>query len=157
MAWYQIFLIAVLGLAALFFVVGFLVSAAAGLVITKGKGKRIRPSHARMREINIKMGHVDFDEYDRTEKEAFTIRSNGADIIQWVCVRLGQDALIGLHGESLGAITVLEELGMDDKLAFVVSDSCSTSVYHSFRDIFRLARFSVFKHIESIREVDFPL
>ena len=62
-------------------------------------------------------------------------------ITDWVRQRLGEDTIIGLHGESLGAITILEGLGIIPDIAFAISDSCSTSVYNNFTAITHLPAF----------------
>lgn len=56
-------------------------------------------------------------------------------VISWVKQRMGENTLIGVHGESLGAITGLETLGVDDRIDFLVADSgCSdmprATAYH---------------------------
>jgi dipeptidyl aminopeptidase/acylaminoacyl peptidase len=49
------------------------------------------------------------------------------EIVKWARGRLGEDAIIGLAGESMGAITVLEAAAMDERIAFVVADSAASS------------------------------
>lgn len=44
-------------------------------------------------------------------------------VISWVKARMGEDTLIGVHGESLGAITAMEALGIDEGIDFLVEDS----------------------------------
>jgi len=69
-------------------------------------------------------------------------------IADWVRGRLGEDAVIGVHGESLGAITALEVLGVDPGIAFAIPDSCSTTVYKTFTDITRLPAFPFFSFLD---------
>ena len=68
-------------------------------------------------------------------------RQDLAAIAAWVRARLGEDTIIGLHGESLGAITVLEALAIVPGIAFAISDSCSTTVYNTFRAVTHLPPF----------------
>jgi len=65
-------------------------------------------------------------------------------IADWLRQRLGHDVIIGCHGESLGAITALEILGVDENIAFAISDCCSTSVRKTFSDIMHLPAFPFF-------------
>lgn len=44
-------------------------------------------------------------------------------IIDWVKEHYGLDIIIGLHGESMGAVTVLEVLKYKKNLSFVIADS----------------------------------
>lgn len=50
-------------------------------------------------------------------------------IIDWVKQRMGEDTLIGLHGESLGAITAMMALGVDSRIDFVIEDSGCSNAY----------------------------
>jgi fermentation-respiration switch protein FrsA (DUF1100 family) len=51
------------------------------------------------------------------------------EIIKWVRTKLGDDVFIGLHGESMGGITVLEAVGLDQRnIGFVVADSAPSDV-----------------------------
>jgi len=64
-----------------------------------------------------------------------------AAIANWVRDRLGKNAVIGVHGESLGAITSLETLGVDPGIAFAIPDSCTTSFRGAFTGITHLPVF----------------
>jgi fermentation-respiration switch protein FrsA (DUF1100 family) len=48
-------------------------------------------------------------------------------IITWVKERLGEDTIIAVHGESLGAMTAIETLGIDNRIDLVVVDGCCTT------------------------------
>lgn len=50
-------------------------------------------------------------------------------VISWVKQHLGADTLICVHGESLGAITALETLGIDDRIDLLVADSGCSDLY----------------------------
>ena len=216
MSWYWIVLLAAAGAAAFVIVVGLVIALVASHIITKPKGiNRLTVEWAR--EIQTGLGGVDFDAYDRMEKEPFTIRcddgvelacefipalsppppgkpqkclirvhgfsqnrmisvrfipvframgysvvlydqrgfgdSTGfcslghfekhdlAAIADWVRERLGEDTVIGLHGESLGAITILEALGIVPGIAFAIPDSCSTTVFSIFKAVTHLPAF----------------
>jgi len=226
MAWHWILLFIVAGTAALVFSLSFAVALVASRIITKPKGIN-RLTVERSREIQTALGSVDFDAYDRMEKEPFTIRRNGpkghrgrndgvelscefipaleeftgqqkkclirvhgfsqnrmisvrflpvframgystviydqrgfgesggfcsmghyekqdlAAAVDWVRARLGEDTLIGLHGESLGAITILEALDVLDDIAFAVPDSSCATVYSAFSGLTHLPAFPV--------------
>ena len=64
-----------------------------------------------------------------------------AAIAAWVRERLGRDTIIGLHGESMGAITILEALYIVPGIAFAIPDSGATSVYGLFTALTRLPPF----------------
>ena len=66
-----------------------------------------------------------------------------AAIVAWVRARLGTDTLIGLHGESLGAITILEALDVLDEIAFAVPDSGCATVYSAVTSLTRLPAFPI--------------
>ena len=65
-------------------------------------------------------------------------------IADWARNRLGKDTIIGLHGESLGAITAMETLGSDPDIVFAIPDSGTTSVYRVYKDILHLPPFPFF-------------
>jgi len=66
-----------------------------------------------------------------------------AAIVKWVRARLGPDTLIGLHGESLGAITILEALDVLDDIAFAVPDSGCASAYSAIQTLTHLPPFPI--------------
>jgi len=218
MAWHGIILLAAAGIAALIFLVSFIIALVAAHIITKPKGIN-RLTFGQARQIQSGLGGVDYEAYDQMQKEAFTlcredgvklacefipapaqpkpgkpakclIRVHGfsqnrmisvrflpvframgyssviydqrgfgdssgfcslghyekhdlAAIAGWARARLGEDTIIGLHGESLGAITILEALDTLDNIAFAVPDSSCTSVYSMFTKITRLPAFPV--------------
>ncbi len=71
----------------------------------------------------------------------FYERHDAAEIVKYVRGKLGEDCIIGFHGESLGAITLLSALSLSDNIAFAVEDSAGTSVYSMFRRRFHLPPF----------------
>lgn len=44
-------------------------------------------------------------------------------VIDWVKTQMGDDYIIGLHGESMGAITAMMTLGIDKRIDFAVADA----------------------------------
>ncbi len=65
-------------------------------------------------------------------------------VISWARKRFGEDCVIGTHGESMGAATVMMHAPMDDKLAFAIED-CGYSVLcdqlaYNMRTIYHLPR-----------------
>lgn len=204
---YEILLYVLAGFAALVLLIGFGLALVVTLIVTHPV-KKARPGYQEIKELNIKLGHVDYDAYDQMEKEIFKLPSSGAEIncvlipaseppcpgrpakclitahgfglnlmtsvryisvfremgyavliydqrsfgessgtcslgyferqdmaalAAWARRRLGEDTIIGLHGESLGAITTLEALGLVEDVAFAVSDSGPTSFYAIYR------------------------
>jgi len=226
MAWYVILSLSLAGLAAFVVLVSLVIAWVASHIITKPKGIN-RLTVERAREIQSGLGGVDFEAYDRMEKEPFTIKRDGpkghrgrddgigiacelipapeefagrqkkclirvhgfsqnrmisvrfipvframgysvvlydqrgfgesggfcslgyyekhdlAAVVDWVKRRLGEDTLIGLHGESLGAITVLEALDVLDGIAFAIPDSSCATVYGLFTGLTHLPAFPV--------------
>jgi len=218
MEWYWIILLIAAGITALVFLLGLVIAVVAGNIVTKPKGIH-RLSFEQVREIQTKFGGVDYEAYDRMEKEAFTIhRENGVDIacefipaiassspsepakclirvhgfsqnrlisvrflpvfqamgyatliydqrgfgdsggfcslghyekddlaaiVDWVRERLGENTIIGLHGESLGAITILEALGSLKNIAFAIPDSSCATVYSAFTGLTHLPAFPI--------------
>jgi len=66
-----------------------------------------------------------------------------AAIVDWVRARLGPDTIIGLHGESLGAITILEALDVLDGIAFAIPDSGCASAYSAIKTLTHLPPFPI--------------
>lgn len=61
------------------------------------------------------------------------------DLFLWICYlrkRFGKDIIIGLHGESMGAATVLQYTELDKKISFIIADC-------GFSDLSELLRFQV--------------
>jgi len=56
--------------------------------------------------------------------------------VSWVKNRVGQESIIGTHGESMGAATVLMHAAKDKRIDFVVADCPFESIYEQFK--FRL-------------------
>ena len=56
-----------------------------------------------------------------------------AEIINWAKKTYGEDIYLGLHGESMGAATVLYVNKFTDKVDFVVADCPYSSLYDLFR------------------------
>lgn len=54
-------------------------------------------------------------------------------IITWVKQRMGENTIIGLHGESLGAITAMMTLDVDDRVDFLIEDSGCSNAYRAAR------------------------
>ncbi len=50
-------------------------------------------------------------------------------IVDWARSRFGEDAVVGTHGESMGAATVMLHAALDPKLAFVVEDCGYSDLY----------------------------
>ncbi|MCY6482856.1 alpha/beta hydrolase [Clostridium aestuarii] len=42
--------------------------------------------------------------------------------VDWILNRIGHDAIIGIHGESMGASTALQTCAIDDRVAFYIAD-----------------------------------
>lgn len=65
-------------------------------------------------------------------------------VIAWARERFGSDCVLGTHGESMGAATVMMHAPMDDKLAFVVEDcgysDLNSQLAYNMRTIYHLPR-----------------
>ena len=57
-------------------------------------------------------------------------------IVDWVVEKVGDDSIIGTHGESMGAATCLQHAAIDQRLSFVVSDCAYADLMDLF--LFRL-------------------
>lgn len=59
--------------------------------------------------------------------------------------KLGEDIILGTHGESMGAATVMMNAPLDDKLAFVIEDcgysDLSDQLAHNLKKMYHLPRF----------------
>ncbi|AVP65502.1 alpha/beta hydrolase [Clostridium botulinum] len=55
-------------------------------------------------------------------------------VADWVFERNGEDSIVGIHGESMGAGTILQNAAIDDRIAFYVAD-CP---YSSMKGILQL-------------------
>jgi len=64
-------------------------------------------------------------------------------LVKWVRARLGEDCIIGLHGESMGAITILEALDGLDGIAYAIADSSCASVYSLVKTLTHLPAFPI--------------
>jgi fermentation-respiration switch protein FrsA (DUF1100 family) len=53
--------------------------------------------------------------------------------VDWVKARLGEESIIGTHGESMGAATALMHAAIDDRISFVIADCPFESVYEQFK------------------------
>ncbi len=219
MAWYWIILICILAILFLYFILCLIVSRSMPEKVLKPKGERHR-SYELVRQEQTERGHVDYEAYDRMEKEPFLLHSNGEDIsgefiparvspvsgerpkclirvhgytqnrmlsvrfipmfqalgyaaviydqrafgnstgeissmgsyekfdlsavITWVKQRMGEDTIIGIHGESLGAITAMETLAIDNRIDFIVEDGGGTDLYHMMKFFLKLLHLPPF-------------
>ena len=73
-----------------------------------------------------------------------------AAIADWVRERFGKDTIIGVHGESLGAVTSLEALGVDPDIAFAIPDSCLTTADRAVSGILHLPSFPFFSFLNGL-------
>lgn len=68
-----------------------------------------------------------------------------ASVCDWARERFGQDCVLGTHGESMGAATVMLHAPLDSKLDFVVEDcgysSLEEQLFHNVRTIYHLPKF----------------
>ncbi|MCP4160502.1 MAG: alpha/beta hydrolase [Deltaproteobacteria bacterium] len=53
--------------------------------------------------------------------------------VTWIEKRMGQDHVIGTHGESMGASTILMHGAIDDRVKFIIADCPYQSLYDQFR------------------------
>lgn len=68
----------------------------------------------------------DHRNHGRSDRRPTTMGRRESDdlltVLNWTFERFGADAVVGLHGESMGAATVMLTSPRDDRLAFVVED-----------------------------------
>lgn len=66
-------------------------------------------------------------------------------LCDWTRERLGHNAVVGTHGESMGGATVMMNASIDDKLAFVIEDcgysSLPDQLAHSLKVEYKLPRY----------------
>lgn len=60
-----------------------------------------------------------------------------AAVCAWARGRFGEDALVGTHGESMGAATVMLHAALDDRLAFAVEDCGYSDLTGELRFVLR--------------------
>ncbi len=53
--------------------------------------------------------------------------------VNWIEKRVGRDSIIGSHGESMGASTVLLHGAIDDRIKFIIADCAYQSLFDQFR------------------------
>jgi len=80
-----------------------------------------------------------------------------AAIADWVRERLGKDTVIGVHGESLGAVTALETLGVDPDIAFAIPDSCVTAADRAFSGVIHLPSFPFFSFLNLLSKLFYKI
>ncbi len=225
MEWYIILLLAAAAIAVFVICLSVIAALVAGTIVTKPGGIN-HLSFEQVRRIQTELGHVDYDAYDRMEKERFVIhRDDGVEIacefissqmpskaenpkkcliyahgfsqnrliavlflpvflamgysvliydqrgfgesggvcslsyfekhdlvaiVAWVRARMGADTWIGLQGESMGAITILEALDNLQDIAFAIPDSSCACVYSGFSGLTHLPAFPILSIVNLI-------
>lgn len=76
-------------------------------------------------------------------------RHDLSKVIDLVRSKFGQNAILGLHGESMGAATVLLELGLRSDINFVVADCPFSDTMKYYRELLRCLT-----HLPSFPTVD---
>ncbi len=75
-------------------------------------------------------------------------KEDGKACADWVIGKTGPGTLIGLHGESLGAVCALLHASIDPRIAFVVADAAFSDLHeillYRYKDSVRLPLFPVF-------------
>lgn len=68
-------------------------------------------------------------------------------VISWANSRFGDDAIIGLHGESMGGATVLMSGAEEKRVSFVIADcpfdDCSDQLFYVLKKTYKLGRFPI--------------
>lgn len=66
-------------------------------------------------------------------------------VCDYIRTKLGEDIILGTHGESMGAATVMMNAPLDSKLAFVIEDcgysQLSDQLAHNLKGMYHLPRF----------------
>ncbi len=57
--------------------------------------------------------------------------------IQWVRKKMGEDTIVGTHGESMGAATALQHIGVYNNLDFVVADCPYADLTRELTDVIK--------------------
>ena len=60
-----------------------------------------------------------------------------AAVCGWARGRFGEDAVLGTHGESMGAATVMLHAALDDRLAFAIEDCGYSDLTNELRHVLR--------------------
>ncbi|MDR3072158.1 MAG: alpha/beta hydrolase [Clostridiales Family XIII bacterium] len=75
-------------------------------------------------------------------------------LVTWARAKLGADAIVGVHGESMGGITALTALCLGDSIDFVVSDCAPSDFYRGAKGLlrhrYRLPAFPVVPLMEKL-------
>ena len=79
MTWYWIALISVAIVLLIYFVLSYIVSRRMSEEMLKPRGANHR-SYEQVRREQTELGHVDYEAYDRMEKEPFLLHGEGTDI-----------------------------------------------------------------------------